>query len=125
MTASIYDFSALIENKHGRSAELVRKFKNLLSLNIRTVKTPSAYASMLNVSTGHLNEVVKGITGSTLSYWIQQEIFTEAKRLLYHSDTDVKEIAYKLGFTDYAYFIRTFRKVCGLSPLKFRLLNRK
>jgi AraC family transcriptional activator of pobA len=125
MAASNYNSLDTIENKHSRSAEIARNFKNLLSINIKTVKKTSDYASMLNISAGHLNEVIKGITGSTVSYWIQQEVFNEAKRLLYHGDADVKEIAYELGFDDYSYFIRSFRKVCGLSPLKFRSLNRK
>jgi AraC family transcriptional regulator, transcriptional activator of pobA len=125
MAASSYNSLDTIENKHTRSAELARRFKNLLSKNIKTIKNPSGYASMLNISTGHLNETIKGVTGSTVSYWIQQEVFNEAKRLLYHSDADVKEIAYELGFSDYSYFIRSFRKVCGLSPLKFRSLYRK
>lgn len=123
MAASNYSSLDTIENKHSRSSEIAGKFKNLLSINIKKIKSPSAYASMLNISTGHLNEAIKGITGSTVSYWIQQEVFTEAKRLLYHSDADVKEIAYELGFDDYSYFIRSFTKVCGLSPLKFRSLN--
>jgi AraC-like DNA-binding protein len=125
MAASNYNSFITTENKHARSAELARKFKNLLSINIKAIKSPSAYASMLNISTGHLNEVIKGATGSTVSFWIQQEVFSEAKRLLYHRDTDVKEIAHELGFSDYSYFIRSFRKICGLSPSKFRSLNRK
>ncbi|MGZ3766759.1 MAG: helix-turn-helix domain-containing protein [Mucilaginibacter sp.] len=125
MAASTYNSSATMENKHTRSVELARKFKTLLSINIKAIKSPSAYASMLNISTGYLNEAIKSVTGSTVSYWIQQEVFNEAKRLLYHTDVDVKEIAHELGFSDYSYFIRTFRKVCGLSPLKFRSLNRK
>ena len=80
---------------------------------------------MLNISTGYLNEAIKGVTGSTVSYWIRQEVFTEAKRLLYHSDAAVKEIAYELGFSDHSYFIRSFRRAYGLTPLKFRSLNRK
>ncbi|MCR8558790.1 AraC family transcriptional regulator [Mucilaginibacter sp. BJC16-A38] len=125
MAASTYNHLESAENKHTRSAELVRQFKNLLVANVRTIKSPAAYASKLNVSPGYLNEAIKNVTGSTVSYWIQQEIFSEARRLLYHSDADVKQIAYELGYSDYAYFIRFFRKASGLSPLKFRLLNRK
>lgn len=125
MAASNYNSMDTIANKHNRSAELARKFKSILSINVKAIKSPSAYASMLNISTGHLNEAIKGVTGSTVSYWIQQEVFSEAKRLLYHSDADIKEIAHELGFSDYAYFIRSFRKACGLTPLKFRSLNRK
>ena len=125
MAASNYNSLDRIENKHTRSAEIAQKFKNLLSINIKAIKNPSTYGSMLNISTGYLNETIKGVTGSTVSYWIQQEVFTEAKRLLYYSDADIKGIAHELGFSDYSYFIRSFRRVCGLSPLKFRSLNRK
>ena len=125
MAASTYKFLETVENKPTPSVATARKFKNLLSKNIKAIKKPSAYASMLHISTGHLNEAIKGVTGSTVSYWIRQEVFTEAKRLLYYSDADIKEIAGQLGFSDYSYFIRCFRKVCGVSPTKFRSLNRQ
>jgi AraC family transcriptional activator of pobA len=125
MAASTYNHLETTENKHTRSADLARQFKNLLTAHSHTIKSPAVYASKLNVSAGYLNEAVKKATGSTVSYWIQQEIFSEAKRLLYHSDIDVKQIAHELGYTDYAYFIRFFRKASGLSPLKFRMLSRK
>jgi AraC family transcriptional activator of pobA len=125
MAASTYNSVETTENKHPRAAELARQFKDLLTVHSHTIKSPSAYASKLNVSSGYLNEAIKKATGSTVSYWVQQEIFSEAKRLLYHSDFDIKQIAHELGYTDYAYFIRSFRKTSGLSPLKFRMLNRK
>ncbi|QEC75047.1 helix-turn-helix domain-containing protein [Mucilaginibacter ginsenosidivorax] len=125
MAASSYQSVDIIGSKHTRPVELVRQFKILLGAHSHIVKSPSAYASRLNVSTGYLNEAVKKVTGSTVSYWIQQEIFSEAKRLLFYSDADVKEIAHKLGYSDYAYFIRLFRKAAGVSPLKFRMLNSK
>ena len=86
MAASTNDAVQSGENKHSRSAELVRKFRKLLAANIHTIKKPSVYASKLNVSTGYLNEAIKKATGSSVSYWIQQEVFIEAKRLLYHND---------------------------------------
>jgi AraC family transcriptional activator of pobA len=125
MAASTYNSLETTSNKPSRAAELARQFKTLLANHIQSIKSPSAYASKLNVSTGYLNEAIKEVTGSTVSYWIQQELFREAKRLLYHSDTDVKEIAYELGFKDHSYFIRSFRKAIGLSPLKFRSFSRK
>ncbi|MDR3680724.1 MAG: helix-turn-helix domain-containing protein [Flavipsychrobacter sp.] len=125
MAASTYNAVQTTDNKHNRSAELAHQFKNLLAAHSHTIKSPSAYASMLHVSTGYLNEAIKKVTGSTATYWIQQEIFSEAKRLLYHSDADVKQIAHELGYIDTSYFIRSFRKASGMSPLKFRMLNRK
>jgi len=48
----------------------------------------------------------------------------EAKRLLYHSDQSLKEIAAILGYDDYPYFSRLFTKVAGIAPLNFRHKNR-
>lgn len=125
MAASAYQAIETIRNTSTRSAELTHLFKDLLSAHSHTIKSPSAYASMLNVSLGHLNETIKKATGSTISYWIGQEILSEAKRLLNYTDADVKQIAHELGYTDSAYFIRFFRKMTGLSPLGFRKLSQK
>lgn len=125
MAASNYNILQTAVNQHSRPSELTIQFKNLLAIHSHTLRSPSAYASKLNVSLGYLNECIKKITGSTVTYWIQQEIFSEAKRLLFHSDVDVKHIALELGYTDYSYFSRSFRKASGMSPLGFRVFSRK
>ncbi|MDB5144630.1 MAG: helix-turn-helix protein [Mucilaginibacter sp.] len=108
-----------------RPAQLAQQFKKLLALNIREIKSPSAFAAMLNVSETYLNEALKKVTGLSVSYWIQQEIMLEAKRLLHYSDMNVKEIAHTLGYEDHAYFSRLFKKIEGDTPLMFRVNYRK
>ncbi len=125
MAAGNFNVLQTTVNQHTRPAELTNQFKNLLTVHSHTLKSPSAYSSALNVSLGYLNESVKKVTGSTVTYWIQQEIFNEAKRLLYHSEIDVKQIAHELGYRDYSYFSRSFRKVSGMSPSAFRIFSRK
>ena len=71
-------------------------------------------------SVPYLNEVIKEQTGYPVSYWIQQEILQEAKRLLYYTPMNSKEIAFSLGYDDYAYFPRFFKKNVGVTPLGFR-----
>ncbi|SDE32938.1 AraC-type DNA-binding protein [Mucilaginibacter pineti] len=108
-----------------RPSQLAQQFKKLLALHIRKVKSPSAYAGMLNVSETYLNEALKKITGFSVSYWIQQEVILEAKRLLYYTEMNVKEIAHDLGYEDHAYFSRLFKKAEGITPLSFRSSYRK
>ena len=108
-----------------RPVQLSQQFKKLLAGNIRQVKSPSAYASMLHVSETYLNEALKKVTGFSVSYWIQQEVLLEAKRLLYYSQMNVKEIAHALGYSDHAYFSRLFKKAEGTTPLLFRTNYRK
>ncbi len=109
----------LLDNKF-RSALIAHQFKELLAINFKTIKSPTQYAQKLNYSLSHLNESVKKTTGFPLSYWIHQQIILEAKRLLYHTDMDVKEIAFSLGYEDHAYFSRLFSKIAGISPNAFR-----
>ncbi|MEZ0453718.1 helix-turn-helix domain-containing protein [Sphingobacterium thalpophilum] len=63
---------------------------------------------------------MKDVTGQTVSQHIQDRVILEAKRLLYHSDKSVKEIAFELGYDDYPYFSRLFAKNTGISALAFR-----
>jgi AraC-like DNA-binding protein len=103
-----------------RSMLITDQFKELLSENYKTIKSPIQYAQKLNYSLSHLNESVKKDTGFPVSYWIHQQIILEAKRLLYYTDMDVKEIAFSLGYEDYAYFSRLFAKTAGVPPNIFR-----
>ena len=120
-------FSSLSQPQSGlsRPAQLSQQFKKLLVQNVYTLKSPSAYASKLNVSESYLNEALKKATGMSVSYWIQQEVVLEAKRLLYYSELNVKQITHKLGYDDPAYFSRVFRNVTGTTPLAFRGSYRK
>jgi len=111
--------------KASRPAQIAQQFKKLLVENIRTLKSPSAYAAKLNVSEPYLNEVLKKTTGLSVSYWILNEVMMEARRLLYYSQLNVKEITHALGYDDPAYFSRSFRKATGTTPLAFRQRYRK
>ena len=107
-----------------RSGAVTRAFKSALERDFITTKRPAAYAANLNISTSYLNECVRSTTGHPVSHHIQQRIILEARRLLYHSDQSVKEIASGLGYDDYPYFSRLFTRVAGMTPLSFRNKNR-
>jgi AraC-like DNA-binding protein len=111
-------------DKLSRYEIVTKSFKELLERNFVTTKRPTEYARQLNISPTYLNECVKNATGHSVSYHIQQRIILEAKRLLYHSDIAVKEIATELGYDDYPYFTRLFTKVSGMTALAFRNKNR-
>ena len=103
-----------------RSDIITRQFKTLLPESYKTMKSPAEYAARLNISTAYMNEAVKGVTGFSVSYWIQQEIIMEAKRILYYTDNGVKEIAHLVGcgrksvFTYWPHALQTY--VLALLP---------
>lgn len=107
-------------NQPNRVESITKQFKQLLAKNFTTVKSPAEYAGMLNISLSYLNEVVKQCTGFPVTYWVQQQVMLEARRLLYYTSLSVKEIAYCLGYEDHTYFARLFKKILQCTPLDFR-----
>jgi AraC-like DNA-binding protein len=123
--AHAYEQIKVTETTISRKHIITKQFKSLLLQHFRTHKSTVNYASELNISSAYLNEAVKLTTGLTVSYWIQQMIVTEAKRLLYATDHTVKEIAHELGYDDHAYFNRFFSNLEKMTPLQFRVNYRK
>lgn len=120
---SEYMQQAKAVEKLTRFETMSKIFKAELDRNFTSLKRPGDYAKVLNISTPYLNECIKKATGHPVSYHIQHRIMLEAKRLLYHSNKSVKEIAAELGYDDYPYFSRLFRKVAGMSAISFRNKN--
>lgn len=106
-----------------RHIEIVLAFRKLLAERLSENRQPSYYASLLNISTVYLNEVVKKVTGMSTALYIKGEVVLQAKRMLVHTHLSAKEIADRLGFDDYAYFSRLFSQATGVSPTEFRQKN--
>lgn len=120
MVANTIQLSAKVEGNTSRAAILAMQFKKLLNENIKEYRSPADYAEMLHISEPYLNEALKKTTGSTVSFWIKFRMLTEAKRLLYFTDLNVKQIAEELGFENHSYFSHIFFKETGMTALAFR-----
>ena len=82
-------------------------------------KSPSKYASMLNITPKHLNRITQSVIGKTTSEVILDRIILEAKRVMLHTSKSFSEIAIGLGYDDYAYFSRLFKQKTGFTPSQF------
>ncbi len=112
--------SPIIKGKEKRSIIIKENFIQLTKEHFKTWKQPAQYASALYISTSHLNDTVKSLTGSSVSAHIQEASIMEAKRLLYFTKQTVKEIAYEVGYDEPVYFGKLFKKITQLTPLEFR-----
>lgn len=100
--------------------EIYREFRKLLINNGLKEHYIQFYASQLNVSTTYLSRIVRKISGRSVNEHIAHMLITEARRLLDCTDLPVKQIAYKLGFSDQASFGKFFRNQFGTSPTSYR-----
>ncbi len=104
----------------GKGHLLVKRFFQLVEENYQNNYTVNEYASMLAITPNHLTQTVKQLTGKTSNDILQQKQLLEIKRLLVHTNLGVSEIANQLNFVDQSYFTKFFKKMTGLTPLRFR-----
>lgn len=104
----------------GRYRTITLRLRRLLDSHLAEEKRPSAYAAMLNISEVYLNEAVKGATGMSVGAYVRSRVVTQARRMLVYTSQSSKEIAYALGYDDYAYFSKMFKKATGKSPSDYR-----
>jgi AraC family transcriptional activator of pobA len=105
--------------------ELIQRFNSLLEENFISDHSVTYYAEKLNFSPNYLSSLLKKLTGKTAGDLIQQRLLLEAKRMLLHSSTTIKEIAYVLNFNDPPYFTRFFKNNTGYTPETFRQETRR
>ena len=100
--------------------DIVRQFNFLVEKHFKSLHTVSEYAQLLNKSPKTLSNIFSKSGNKTPLQFIQERKLLEAKRLLNHSDLQVKEIAYEIGYEEVQAFSRFFKKQVGVSPVAFR-----
>lgn len=58
--------------------------------------------------------------GKTFSEYVTELRIKKACELLKHTELSIEEVATKVGYVDYYYFNKVFKKQCGITPTKFR-----
>jgi len=81
-------------------------------------------ARAVSLSPGHLTTVVRRKTGRTVVEWIAERRLAQARRLLVETDLSVEEIGHRVGYNDPTYFVRSFRRAHGTTPLGWRRAGR-
>jgi AraC family transcriptional regulator, transcriptional activator of pobA len=84
------------------------------------LRTAQDYATTLNLHVNYLNRAVKETTGKSTTTHISERIASEAKALLLHTDWNVADIGYALGFEYPTYFNNFFKRVTGTNPTSLR-----
>ncbi|MFT6334452.1 MAG: AraC-like DNA-binding protein/mannose-6-phosphate isomerase-like protein (cupin superfamily) [Halioglobus sp.] len=95
-------------------------FIALVDKQFRTVHSVSEYAAQLFISPKSLTKKLNALGYPTPTKVIRERLMIEAKRALKYTTTNVKEIAYDLGFEDPAYFSRLFAREEEMTPLEYR-----
>jgi len=87
------------------------------------LKTAQDYANNLHVHVNYLNRAVKEVTGKRTTAHISERIISEAKALLQHTNWNIADVAYALGFEYPTYFNNYFKRITGTNPKSLRVLE--
>lgn len=85
-----------------------------------TLRSARDFAEQLAVHVNHLNRAIRLTTGKTTTDHISERLTSEAKALLKHTNWNVSEISYCLGFEEPAHFNHFFKKQTNMTPSALR-----
>jgi len=76
------------------------------------------------ISPCYLSRLFRNITGFTFVEYLKSIRIKEAQRLLKESKLNMDEIAERTGYESSTHFGRVFKEITGVSPLRFRKINK-
>ena len=82
-------------------------------------------ADAVHVSSAHLSRLFRSDLDTTYSSFLTEIKLSHAMNLLLHSRLPVSEVASQCGYQNSNYFCDAFKKVMGVSPLKFKKSREK
>lgn len=77
-------------------------------------------AELISMDASYVSDLFKKKTSQTLIHYVQNRRIQAAKMLLSETNQPVGEIARQVGFENDNYFIKIFKRWCGVTPSEFR-----
>lgn len=110
-------YKELITPEHNR---IIKAAKAYIEENLGTDFEISALCGELSVGRTKLYELFKKETKMGISEYLRYRRMHRAKKLLKTTDMPIVKIAETVGFDDYNYFSRVYKKTYGKSPRSYR-----
>jgi len=112
------------ENKYKNTRhqnKYVEKALDILEEDFTSDITLGALAGKFGISAEHFSRIFKKETGLGFNEYLSLLRLKKAETILKRDETaTISEIAFSCGFNDSNYFCEKFKKVYGMSPLKFK-----
>lgn len=108
--------------------DVLTRFESILSEHFKSEQEkelPSVQliAQRLKMSPDYLSDLIKRSTGTSPLQYIHLKLIDEAKERLLDVNRSVSEVAYGLGFQHPQHFTRLFKKMVGMTPNEYRMMN--
>jgi len=116
------DFPKAFEMK---KAPLESSFLTLVQTTLETHLSDENFGiaelcELLNISRAQLHRKLKSLTGLSTSHYIRSLRLEIARELLETTESNVSEVAFKVGFSSAAYFSKVFKEQFGYTPSELK-----
>ena len=116
----LYTASNLGDKNSDKNLLKLKKALEFIRTNFDKQISLSDISSHVRMSPKYFGSFFKGMTSKTPIQYLNEYRVEKASRKLIRTDLSITEIAFSCGFNDLSYFIKTFKRIKGISPLSFR-----
>jgi AraC-like DNA-binding protein len=110
---------------------LVEKIRNLIvemihySNELHRTNTSDYISEKLNQNYTTLSHLFSDVRGYTIEHYIIAQKIERAKELITYNELNLTEIAFKLHYSSVAHLSNQFKKITGLTPMRFKKMEHK
>lgn len=111
---------AICNSRKQKVNSIIEKANNFIEEHYSREISLDMVAREVNLSSYYFSRFYKEETGSNFSDKLSNVRIEKAKDLLSNEEISVKDVSYKVGFTDPNYFSKAFKKITGLTASEYR-----
>ena len=106
-----------------QSEHILELLSNYVDMHLSEAITVDDLCKAFNISRTRLYEETKQYTNGIASF-IRLKKLAKAKELILKTDMSISAVSDSVGFSDYNYFLRVFKKHYGVSPKKMKAMRK-
>lgn len=118
--------SVLVDNKeNNEGAYIMDRVIDYIGDNFKKDISLESVSGTFHFNPSYFSVLFKKSTGCNFIDYIKKMRIKQAKEMLKNTDKKVYEIAAEIGYRDYQYFCRLFKKMNKVTPSEFRRMQNK
>lgn len=109
-----------IDPLESRWKSVVSRAADYVSEHYHEALSLKQIAYVCDINTSYLGQIFRKATNESFTDYVNRTRIEKAKELLAQTNLKVYEVSRRVGFTDYHYFLKIFKKVTGIVPTDTR-----
>lgn len=107
--------SIVFDRLHGNDS-VMKRLQCYIADHLNESITREQLAEHVHLNPAYLSRLFKKELGVSITDYILNERMKVAKELIHNSSIQISEIARSLGFNNFSYFTKMYRRVYGVTP---------